>query len=176
MTFVSHVYFSSLCTRHRHRYQKVSRNSIWREHCTKEQAGRRLNTNFAITNPLKMPTLPDKPNYVKPLSQSTYTHEAGYTTHTHTHTHTDMHTGTALGRNRTLDDIERLTLLQYSIHERPNGKQCGCLFGIYLTSPRFVAHSAHRAAFRRPRPSLLPSLRHSPSPSISPLPLLPVSS
>lgn len=49
---------------------KVSRNSIWREHCTKEQAGRKLNTTFAITNPLKMPTLPDKPNYVNPISTS----------------------------------------------------------------------------------------------------------
>ena len=47
---------------------EVSRNSIWREHCTKEQAGRKLNTTFAITNPLKMPTLPDKPNYVNPIS------------------------------------------------------------------------------------------------------------
>ena len=52
-----------------------------------------------------------------------------------------MHTGTALGRNRTLDDIERLTLLQYSIHERPtpNGKQLLC--DTLASFGRIFAHS-----------------------------------
>jgi len=45
---------------------EVSRNSIWREHCKKELSNHTLNTNFNISNPLKMPTLPEKPNYVLP--------------------------------------------------------------------------------------------------------------
>mmetsp|Transcript_26989 Transcript_26989/g.32768 ORF Transcript_26989/g.32768 Transcript_26989/m.32768 type:complete len:154 (+) Transcript_26989:207-668(+) len=45
---------------------EVSRNSIWREHCKKELSHHTLNTNFNISNPLKMPTLPEKPNYVLP--------------------------------------------------------------------------------------------------------------
>ncbi|KAK3236233.1 hypothetical protein CYMTET_53615 [Cymbomonas tetramitiformis] len=45
---------------------EVSRNSIWREHCKKELNNHVLNTNFNISNPLKMPTLPEKPNYVLP--------------------------------------------------------------------------------------------------------------
>mmetsp|Transcript_20792 Transcript_20792/g.70794 ORF Transcript_20792/g.70794 Transcript_20792/m.70794 type:complete len:150 (-) Transcript_20792:109-558(-) len=48
------------------RIDEVSRNSIWREHCTKELAHTTLNTNFNISNPWKMPTLPEKPNYMLP--------------------------------------------------------------------------------------------------------------
>lgn len=45
---------------------EVSRNSIWREHCTKERHMLKLNTNFFIANPSSMPTISDKPNYVVP--------------------------------------------------------------------------------------------------------------
>eukprot|EP00218_Dolichomastix_sp_CCMP3274_P016773 CAMPEP_0170132900 /NCGR_PEP_ID=MMETSP0033_2-20121228/949_1 /TAXON_ID=195969 /ORGANISM="Dolichomastix tenuilepis, Strain CCMP3274" /LENGTH=152 /DNA_ID=CAMNT_0010368349 /DNA_START=18 /DNA_END=476 /DNA_ORIENTATION=+ len=45
---------------------EVSKNSIWREHCTKELNNTTLNTNFNISNPARMPTLPEKPNYILP--------------------------------------------------------------------------------------------------------------
>ncbi|KAK9823174.1 hypothetical protein WJX72_000838 [[Myrmecia] bisecta] len=45
---------------------EVSRNSIWREHCRKENSKLKMSDTFSIPNPQRMTILPEKPNYTVP--------------------------------------------------------------------------------------------------------------
>eukprot|EP01025_Chloroclados_australasicus_P061548 TRINITY_DN8093_c0_g2_i3.p2 TRINITY_DN8093_c0_g2~~TRINITY_DN8093_c0_g2_i3.p2 ORF type:complete len:160 (+),score=8.24 TRINITY_DN8093_c0_g2_i3:100-579(+) len=49
---------------------KVSKNSIWTEHCKKETKALKLNQNFAVTDFRKVGTVTEKVNHVTPKSVS----------------------------------------------------------------------------------------------------------
>eukprot|EP00882_Tetradesmus_deserticola_P011660 GHRQ01012335.1.p1 GENE.GHRQ01012335.1~~GHRQ01012335.1.p1 ORF type:complete len:110 (+),score=27.19 GHRQ01012335.1:436-765(+) len=50
---------------------EVSRNCILEEAIRREERNMRLNTEFTVSDPRKMPILPEKPNYTTPASQPT---------------------------------------------------------------------------------------------------------
>ncbi|WIA10054.1 hypothetical protein OEZ85_010264 [Tetradesmus obliquus] len=50
---------------------EVSRNCILEEAIRREERTMRLNSEFTVSDPRKMPILPEKPNYTTPASQPT---------------------------------------------------------------------------------------------------------